>query len=212
MENKDWKFLEVDRRYPRELEYGNFKSSNHFKVYEGHFGKDGAMECANLSSLEGKRSISKDGLEGSVADCLLKLERIQAKIRAQREADEIRKRERLDYYKRDAEARAAEDKEFEEAWRRLKSYSTVENKALDRKFPEQIEIRHHTNGSITNSFVTRPNMGEDLTDHGNTANVSANHDWLCDDHGTARSVEDHPVADLDVQEAHEDGIYRLNER
>jgi len=36
---------------------------------------------------------------------------------------------------------------------------------------------------------------------------------MCDDYGTARSVEDHLVADLDVQEAHEDdGIYRLNER
>ena len=119
MENKDWKFLEVDRRYPRELEYGNFKSSNHFKVYGGHFDKDRAMECANLSSLEGKRSISKEVLEDSVADRLLELERIQAKIRAQREADEIRNRERLEYYKHEAEARAAEDKEFEEAWRRL---------------------------------------------------------------------------------------------
>ena len=134
MENKDWKLLEVDRRHPRELEYGNFKSSNYFKVYEGHFGKDRVMECAYLSS-NGERSISKDVLEDSVADRLLELETIQAKIRAQREADAIRKRERLEYYKREAEARAAEDKEFEEAWRRLKSYSTVGNKALDRKYP-----------------------------------------------------------------------------
>ena len=61
-------------------------------------------------------------------------------------------------------------------------------------------------------------MDEDLTernetfDHDNTANVSASHDWMCDDHGTARSVEEHTLADLGVQEAHEDGIYRLNER
>ena len=217
MENKDWKLLEVDRRHPRELEYGNFKSSNYFKAYEGHFGKDRVMECAKLSSLEGKRSMSKDVLEGSVADRLLELGRIQAKIRARREADEIRNHERLEYYKREAEARTAEDKEFEEAWRRLKSYSTVGNKALDWKFPEQIENRRHPNGSIANSFVTRPNMNEDPTerketfDHDNTANVSASHDWMCDNHGTARSVEEHTLADLDVQEAHEDEIYRLNE-
>ena len=74
MENKDSKFLEVDRRDPRELEYGNFKSANHLEGYEGRFGKDRAMECAKLSSLEGKRSISKDVLEGSVADRLMELE------------------------------------------------------------------------------------------------------------------------------------------
>ena len=92
MENKDWKFLEVDRRDPRELEYGNFKSANHFKAYEGRFSKDTAMECSKLSSLEGKRSFSKDVLEGSMADRLSELEEIQAKIRARREADEIRNR------------------------------------------------------------------------------------------------------------------------
>ena len=130
MENKDWKFLEVDTRDPRELEYGNFKSSNHFKAYEGRFGKDRAMECAKLSSLEGKRSILKDVLEGSVADRLMELEGIQAKIHARREADEIKNRERLEYYRKEAEASAAEDMEFEEAWRRLRSYSTVRNEAL----------------------------------------------------------------------------------
>ena len=97
MENKDWKFLEVDRRYPGELEYGNFKSSNHFKVYEGRFGNDRATECAKLSSLEGERSFSKDVLEGSMADRVMELERIQAKIRARREAIEIKNRERLEY-------------------------------------------------------------------------------------------------------------------
>jgi len=73
MENKYWKFLEVDRRCPRELEYGNFKSANHFKAYEGRFGNDRAMEWAKLSSLERKRSFSKDVLEGSMADRLSEL-------------------------------------------------------------------------------------------------------------------------------------------
>ena len=95
MENKDWKFLEVDRRCPKESEYGDFKSANHFKTYEGRFGKDMAMECAKLLSLEGNRSFSKDVLEGSVADRLSELESIQAKIRARREATEIKNRERL---------------------------------------------------------------------------------------------------------------------
>ena len=107
MENKDWKFLEVDRRYPRELEYGNFKSAIHFKACEGRFGNDRATECAKLSSLEGERSFSKDVLEGSTADRLLELERIQAKIRTRREADEIKNRERLEYYRKEAEASAA---------------------------------------------------------------------------------------------------------
>ena len=75
-----------------------------------------------MSSLEGKRSFSKDVLEGSVADRLSELERIQAKIRARREAVEIKNREQLEYYRKEAEASAAEDMEFEEAWRRLKSY------------------------------------------------------------------------------------------
>ena len=84
--------------------------------------------------------------------------------------------------------------------------------------PEQVETKHHANDFITNSFITSPNVGEDLTeqeealDHCSTVNVSASHDLMCDDHGTARSVEKHTLADLDVQEAHEDGIYRLNER
>jgi len=217
MENKDWKFLEVDRRYPRDSEFGNFKSVNHFKAYEGRFGKDTAIECAKLSSLEGKRSFSKDVLEGSVADRLSELERIQAKICARREADEIKIRERLEYYRKEAEASAAEDKKFEEAWRRLKSYSTIRDKALDWKLPEQIESNRQANDFISNSFVTSPHMDgvlierEDMLDHGSTVNVSASHDWLCDDHVTARSVEDHLVADLDVQEAHEDDIYRMNE-
>ena len=152
-----------------------------------------------------------------MADRLLELERIQAKIRARREADEIKKRERLEYYKQEAEASAAEDKEFEEAWRRLRSYSTVRDESLDWKLPEQVETKHHANDFITNSFITSPNVGEDLTeqeealDHCSTVNVSASHDWLCDDYGTARSVEDQLVAELDVQEAREDEIYRLNE-
>jgi len=50
-----------------------------------------------------------------MADRLMELEEIQAKIRARREADEIKNRERLEYYKREAEASAAEDKEFQEA-------------------------------------------------------------------------------------------------
>ena len=46
--------------------------------------------------------------------------------------------------------------------RRLKSYSTVRNEVLDWKLPEQIENKHHVNDFITNSFVTSPNMDEDL--------------------------------------------------
>jgi len=119
---------------------------------------------------------------------------------------------------REAEAKAAEDEEFEEAWRRLKSYSTVRNEALDWKLIEQIEIKNCANDFITNFLVTTPNMDEDLTereetlDHGNTANVSADHDWMCDDHGAARSVEEQLVADLDEHEAHDDEIYCLNDR
>jgi len=217
MENKDSKFLEVDRRDPRESEYGNFKSSNHSKVYEGCFGKDSAMECAELSSLEGKRSFSKDVLEGSVADRLMELEEIQAKIRARREAVEIKNREQLEYYRKEAEASAAKDMEFEEAWRRLMSYSIVRNEALDWKLPEHIETDHHANDFIPNSFVASPHVDgvlierEEMLDHGNAANVLAGHDWMCDDYGTARSVEDHLVADLHVQDVHDDEIYRLNE-
>ena len=134
-----------------------------------------------------------------MADQLLELEGIQANIRARREAIEIKNRERLKYYKREAEASAAEDMEFEEAWRRLKSYSIVRNEALDWKLPEHIETTHHANDFNPNSLVTSPNMDEDLAereetlDHGNTANVSASHGWLCDDHVAARSVEDHLV-------------------
>ena len=63
---------------------------------------------------------------------------------------------------REAEAKAAEDEEFEEAWRRLKSYSTVRNEALDWKLIEQIEIKNCANDFITNFLVTTPNMDEDL--------------------------------------------------
>jgi len=59
MENKVWKFLEVDRRVPSLLEYGNFKMANHLKAYEERFGNDSAMECAKLSSLEGKRGFRR---------------------------------------------------------------------------------------------------------------------------------------------------------
>ena len=59
MEIKDWKCLEVGRRYPRELEYGNLKSANHFKAYEGRFGKVSAVERAKLSSLEEKEAFRR---------------------------------------------------------------------------------------------------------------------------------------------------------
>jgi len=42
--------------------------------------------------------------------------------------------------------------------------------------------------------------------------VSASHYWMYDDHGVPRTVDEHLVAGIDVQEAHEVEIYRLNEQ